>query len=582
MMNVFDNDMIRSAVELTFTGVSAYRRDAYTAGSRFWRASCMLDAGFLGWQISADNSGEPSVTAFSDSDPVTSADLSWVFRNCADTQERSSVAPCDLFAGERRVYEIRPAERTAPEDGPERMDDGAREVLDMLAGTGGVMRFCAGTGENGEWRGAVFLSLKKTMTLRMRAALAEVLPGETFEEIDAGNAARWQMPSGLMREAVSCFLYELMIRAEKRRGDDEREEVPSFPDTGSDDFTPIEDLDLSLRSFNCLKRAGIHSVEQLRGMSEDDLRHVRNLGTKGVGEICRKLSETAPRTATTQMTESGMAELEGMVGLHEVKEQVRRIAAFAGLKRAMAKTGREHIPVVLNMEFIGNPGTAKTTVARALAGILSEIGILSDPELVEVGRADLVAGYVGQTAGKVRDVFERAKGRLLFIDEAYSLADGRSGDYGDEAISAIVQEMENAREDTVVIFAGYPDRMEELFSRNPGLRSRVPFTIRFPDYTAEEMAQITEIEAKKRGFAVSDEGKTRILSICREVWGSLEPGNGRFCRNLAENAILEYAARTCVNGEAVMEGEPVLTETDFGTPPVRKGPRQTVHIGFEL
>lgn len=580
MTKVFDKDIIRSAAELTFTGASAYRRDAYTAGSRFCRASGMLDAGYLGWQISAYRSGEVSVTAFSDSAAVKAEDFAWVFRKCADTQERSSVTPGDLFDGERRVYELRPAERKGPEDGPEHMDDGAREVLDMLTGSGAVLRFCAGTREDGKWRGALFLGLKETMTLRMRAALADVFPGGAFEEIDAEAGALWQMPSGLMREAMSSFLYELMIRAEKRRGDGEMEGTPSFPDTGSDDFTPIEDLDLSLRSFNCLKRAGIHSVEQLRSMSEDDLRHVRNLGTRSIEEIRRKLCETDPRPAPVQRTESGMAELERMIGLQEVKEQVRRIAAFASLKRTMAETGREHIPVVLNMEFIGNPGTAKTTVARVLAGILSEIGILSDPELIEVGRADLVAGYVGQTAGKVRDVFKRARGRLLFIDEAYSLADGRNGDYGDEAISAIVQEMENARDDTIVIFAGYPDRMEELFSRNPGLRSRVPFTVRFPDYTAEEMAQITETEARKRGFALSDEGRKRVLSICSEARDRPEPGNGRFCRSLAENAILEYAARICGNGEAFPEGEPVLTETDFSTPPALKVPRHDAPIGF--
>ena len=161
--------------------------------------------------------------------------------------------------------------------------------------------------------------------------------------------------------------------------------------------------------------------------------------------------------------------------------------------------------MVLNMEFIGNPGTAKTTVARITAGILHEIGLLPTSELVEVGRADLVAKYTGQTADKVKEVFQKAKGKLLFIDEAYALTDCWENSYGDEAISTIVQEMENNREDTVVIFAGYPDKMNEFFSRNPGLRSRVPFTIRFSDYSAEEMAQIVEAEAKKRGFSLMPE-----------------------------------------------------------------------------
>jgi SpoVK/Ycf46/Vps4 family AAA+-type ATPase len=207
------------------------------------------------------------------------------------------------------------------------------------------------------------------------------------------------------------------------------------------------------------------------------------------------------------------------------------------------------------------------------------MGILSSQEPLEVGRADLVAGYVGQTAGKVRDVFERAKGRLLFIDEAYSLADGRGG-YGDEALSAIVQEMERSPGDPIVIFAGYPDEMEELFTLNPGLRSRVPFTVRFPDYTADEMAQITEMEARKRGFEVSEEGKVRILSICRGAQGGEETGNGRFCRNLAENAILCYAARACGDMNAFPVGERILTDKDFTEPRVQRTARPRTVIGF--
>ena len=198
---------------------------------------------------------------------------------------------------------------------------------------------------------------------------------------------------------------------------------------------------------------------------------------------------------------------------------------------------------LLNMEFTGNPGTAKTTIARILAKILYEIGILNSKEIVEVGRADLVAGYVGQTAIKVKDVFEKAKGRLLFIDEAYSLADGQKGKFADEAINAIVQLMENNREDTVVIFAGYPNEMKDFFAANPGLRSRVPFRIEFPDYSADEMVQITKLEAQKRGFAVSAEAEEGVACICQKAVESTEKGNGRFCRNLVDSAILSFAER---------------------------------------
>ena len=150
---------------------------------------------------------------------------------------------------------------------------------------------------------------------------------------------------------------------------------------------------------------------------------------------------------------------------------------------------------------------------------------------------------MGQTAEKVRDVFQRAKGRVLFIDEAYSLVDDREGSFGDEAITTIVQEMENHRSETVVIFAGYPKEMADFMDRNPGLRSRVPFQIEFQDYSAEEMAQIAEHETRGRGFSIAPEAMEKVLSICEENSGNIECGNGRFSRNLVEKAILNYASR---------------------------------------
>ena len=580
-------DTVCSAAELTFgedPGYSARRRDACTAASRFCRVSRMLDNGYLGLQVSCEGDGGPEVLSFSNDRAVTADDHAWIFRSCGKTQERPSGTLCGLFGGKRKIYVLRPADRKDCEDrgyddpGPE--DGGFREVLDMMKSGGAVMRITAGTDGDGKWRCLVLLGLSGAMTLRMRAALADALPSAAVEEITAETGAPWSSQSGLVRETVSGLLYEIMIRAERENSEGYDGEGP-FIDIGPGEFTPIEDLDLSIRSFNCLKRAGIHSVEQLRAMSEDDLRHVRNLGRKSVEEIHRKLDKIRPRPETPEPpAESGMDALDSMVGLSEIKEQVRRIAAFARMKSMMAESGADRVPAVLNMEFTGNPGTAKTTAARALARILHETGILPCGEVLEVGRADLVAEYVGQTAVKVKDVFEKARGRLLFIDEAYSLADGRGGGYGDEALSAIVQEMENSRDETVVVFAGYPDKMEKLFSRNPGLRSRVPFTLRFPDYTAEEMVRITEAEARKRGFAVSDEGRDLVLSICETAQGRPETGNGRFCRNLAESAILNYAGRVCGDGAALPEGEPVLTEADFALPVSAGKERRTVPIGF--
>ena len=281
--------------------------------------------------------------------------------------------------------------------------------------------------------------------------------------------------------------------------------------------------------------------------------------------------------------------LAQLIGLKDVKEQVRKIAAFARMKKDMETLGRASVPVALNMEFVGNPGTAKTTVARILAGIFKEIGILSSSQIVEAGRADLVAGYIGQTAINVKSVFKRARGKLLFIDEAYSLASDSQRDFGYEAVNTIVQEMENSRSDTVVVFAGYPEEMENFFSMNPGLRSRVPFRISFPDYSTDEMAQIVTLEAQKRGFSLCPRALEKAVSLCGEAKHRSDAGNGRFCRNLVENAILGYALRVYGEGAEDADGavkDFTLVEEDFSLPdnmqaiPERQEGKKSAPIGF--
>ena len=334
--------------------------------------------------------------------------------------------------------------------------------------------------------------------------------------------------------------------------------------------TPLEEADLSIRSYNCLKRAGYHYLEQVASFTDEDFAGIRNLGRKSAAEIRRKLSEL--RIAVPEK-EAGSEDdnpekrasemLDELIGLENVKEQIRKITVFARMRKDMDSIGKGSIPMVLNMEFTGNPGTAKTTVARLLAGILHELGILSQKEPVEVGRADLIARYEGQTADRVRSVFERADGRLLFIDEAYSLSEGFEAGFGNEAINTIVKEMENRRDRTVVIFAGYPDRMEKFFQSNSGLRSRVPFHIDFRDYSVDEMVRICELEADRRGFSIDASAKEKISSLCAQSSGDPGAKNGRLCRNLVENAILEYAARVYSPQQPGPQNDFVLSADDF-------------------
>ena len=367
------------------------------------------------------------------------------------------------------------------------------------------------------------------------------------------------------------------------------------------DKDSIDNLELGVRSYNALKKANITSIKKLLDMSDEELLKVRNLGRKNVAEIRTQLIEKnyisscedeffenmeilefhpIPEDIFDDIVDKRnyMDELQALVGIKSAKDQVKKILAFAKMRKAMEEKGEQLEPITLNMEFVGNPGTAKTTVARIVAGVLKEIGIITSGEFIEVGRADLVAQYVGQTAPMVKSVFQRAKGGVLFIDEAYSLLDKGNGRFGDEALNMIVQEMENNRKDTIVIFAGYPDEMDEFFLRNPGLRSRVPFRVRFDDYTTDELSDICELEAGKRGFLIDVKAKEIIKEICESSTGNIENGNGRFCRNLVEKAVLNFALRNYGGDEAAENIEYILKKEDFNDITVFN--RKKTAIGF--
>ena len=367
------------------------------------------------------------------------------------------------------------------------------------------------------------------------------------------------------------------------------------------DKDSIDNLELGVRSYNALKKANITSIKKLLEMSDEELLKVRNLGRKNVAEIRTHLIEKnyisscedeffenmeilefhpIPEDIFDDIVDKRnyMDELQALVGIKYAKDQVKKILAFAKMRKAMEEKGEQLEPITLNMEFVGNPGTAKTTVARIVAGVLKEIGIIRSGEFIEVGRADLVAQYVGQTAPMVKSVFQRAKGGVLFIDEAYSLLDKGNGRFGDEALNMIVQEMENNRKDTIVIFAGYPDEMDEFFLRNPGLRSRVPFRVRFDDYTTDELSDICELEAGKRGFLIDVKAKELIKEICESSKQNIENGNGRFCRNLVEKAVLNFALRNYGGDEAAENIEDILKKEDFNDITVFN--RKKTAIGF--
>ena len=243
------------------------------------------------------------------------------------------------------------------------------------------------------------------------------------------------------------------------------------------------------------------------------------------------------------------ADFREMIGLVEQKALIEQIIAAHRVQKMRLEMNLDKQRAALHMIFTGTPGTAKTTVARLIAQILARDGVLKTGRFVECGRADLVAKYVGWTAKAVRAKFREARGGVLFIDEAYSLSDGEHTTFGDEAINTIVQEMENHRDDVIVIFAGYPDKMKAFLDRNEGLRSRIAFHVDFPDYTADELTDIFKLMARRRGYEISDDVAAHCRKIFKRVAKKKNFGNGRFVRNLLEQAWLKQSQRLVKENE---------------------------------
>lgn len=256
---------------------------------------------------------------------------------------------------------------------------------------------------------------------------------------------------------------------------------------------------------------------------------------------------------------SAFEELQEMIGLEEAKSVIQKAVKYYKVQRLYQDRGISQDRLAMHMVFTGNPGTAKSTVARLFARIMKENGLLSRGHLVEVGRSELVDRYVGWTAKTVKDKFDKAKGGVLFIDEAYSLMDDRSGSFGDEAINTIVQEMENRRDDMVVILAGYPEKMEWLLSRNPGMRSRVAFHVPFSDYDAEGLCEIARLIGKSKSVDLSQEAVDKLRTGFEAACCIPDFGNGRYVRNVIELAKMNQAER-------ILEMDPVqITERELRT-----------------
>jgi stage V sporulation protein K len=240
-----------------------------------------------------------------------------------------------------------------------------------------------------------------------------------------------------------------------------------------------------------------------------------------------------------------MKDLDKMIGLENVKELVFEIYALLQIGNYRTEAGLSSNSQVYHMIFRGNPGTGKTTVARMIAKLFQTMGVLSKGHLIEVERADLVGEYIGHTAQKTRDMVKKALGGILFIDEAYSLARGGEKDFGKEAIDTLVKGMEDYKNQFILILAGYSDEMEHFIHTNPGLPSRFPIQVEFPDYTVDQLMQIAELMVKDREYSLlpATEQKIRQHITQEKQSFAMSFSNARYVRNLIEKAMRHHAVR---------------------------------------
>lgn len=370
-----------------------------------------------------------------------------------------------------------------------------------------------------------------------------------------------------------------------------------FPDYTTDELTDIFKQMLQERGFRATDDAikeACYIFEKARHTDNfGNGRYVRNLLERAVQNqgvrllSVREKASNIPKEELFQITKTDIGmlnegtqeertagtakkELEELIGLSSAKKVIHKAIANYKLKKLCMERGIQKENVSLHMVFTGNPGTAKTTVARVFAEIMKDEKVLPTGNFVEVGRAELVGDHVGSTALLVKRKFKEAQGGVLFIDEAYSLCDGYENGFGDEAINTLVQEMENHRDDVIVIFAGYPEPMKQFLDRNPGMLSRIAFHVEFEDYSTDELCGITKLMLTKKQMKITDTALEKLKENYESVRENNDYGNGRYVRKILEEAEMNLAERILKLEEAKITTELLSTIEACDIPELRE------------
>jgi stage V sporulation protein K len=293
-------------------------------------------------------------------------------------------------------------------------------------------------------------------------------------------------------------------------------------------------------------------------------------------ELSTRTVEASTESAQEKLSLSdSLEQLNKLIGLNEVKTQVSKLINVHQANNIRSAQGLPKVPVGLHCVFTGSPGTGKTTVARYLASMYNSIGLLPSNRVYEVDRSALVAGYVGQTALKVQDAVEKAKGGVLFIDEAYSLSADSGAGFGDEAISTLVKAMEDHRDNLAIIVAGYKEPMKQFIESNQGLKSRFQNYIHFNDYSSQELLSIFEELCHSHKMEIDQMAKVDLLKHIEAAKPQGDQGNARYIRNLFEKMYLNMSHRAAEDGNIDLHEILKFNSRDIPSVEVRK---QT--IGF--